>query len=72
MNTEKKQRGRPHKLDEDKLIGRRVSMVQARWDAIDAFLLTDGVKLNELFHGVSEALAIIMRREEGEQCESGL
>lgn len=47
-------------------------MVQARWDTIDAFLLTDGAKLNELFHGVSEALGIIMRSEEGEQCESGL
>ena len=72
MDIEKKQRGRPHKLEEDKLIGRRISMVQARWDTIDAFLLTDGAKLNELFHGVSEALGIIMRSEEGEQCESGL
>lgn len=72
MNTEKKQRGRPHKLEADKLIGRRISMVQARWDAIDAYLTREEAKLNELFYGVSEALEIIMRQEEGERCESGL
>ena len=32
---EKKLRGRPLKLEQDKLIGRRISMVQDAWDTID-------------------------------------
>ena len=32
---EKKLRGRPLKREQDKLIGRRISMVKAGWDVID-------------------------------------
>ncbi len=32
---EKKLRGRPLKREQDKLIGRRISMVKAGWDTID-------------------------------------
>ena len=70
MNTEKKLRGRPHKKEEDKLIGRRISMIKSEWDSIDEFLLSDHMKMNELFHGVASALAAINIRGE-EPCESG-
>ena len=53
---EKKLRGRPLKLDEDKLIGRRISMVQGRWDIVDRFCEINEVTLSELFCDVSEAL----------------
>ena len=53
---EKKLRGRPLKLEEDKLIGRRISMVQSRWDIVDRFCEINEVTLSELFCDVSEAL----------------
>ena len=61
---EKKLRGRPLKLDEDKLIGRRISMVQSRWDIVDRFREINGINTNELFCDVSEALFEMMHREE--------
>jgi hypothetical protein len=56
MNTEKKLRGRPHKLEEDKLIGRRVSVEQAYWDIIDDFLVEKEVDLAELFRLIGVAI----------------
>jgi hypothetical protein len=61
---EKKLRGRPLKLEEDKLIGRRISMVQSRWDIIYQFCSMNDVTLNELFCDVSEALSGMMDGKE--------
>jgi len=61
---EKKLRGRPLKLDEDKLIGRRISMVQSRWDIVDRFREINEITTNELFCDVSEALFEMMHRKE--------
>jgi len=64
MNTEKRRRGRPHKREEDKLIGRRVSMVQNNWDIIDDFLDHQDMDLNDLFEYLSVAIAVATSREE--------
>jgi hypothetical protein len=56
MNTEKKLRGRPHKLEEYKLIGRRVSVEQAYWDIIDDFLEEQEVDLADLFRFIGVAI----------------
>lgn len=64
MNTEKRRRGRPHKREEDKLIGRRVSMVQNNWDIIDDFLDHQDMELNDLFEYLSVAIAVATSREE--------
>jgi hypothetical protein len=56
MNTEKKLRGRPHKLEEDKLIGRRVSMEQAYWDVLDDFLEEQEVDLVDLLRIIGVAI----------------
>ena len=61
---EKKLRGRPLKLEEDKLIGRRISMVQSRWNIIYQFCAINDVTLNELFCDVSEALSGMMDGKE--------
>lgn len=61
---EKKLRGRPLKLEEDKLIGRRISMVQSRWDIVYQFCAMSDVTLNELFCDVSEALSGMMDGKE--------
>jgi hypothetical protein len=61
---EKKLRGRPLKLEEDKLIGRRISMVQSRWDIVYQFCAMNDVTLNELFCDVSEALLGMMDGKE--------
>jgi hypothetical protein len=61
---EKKLRGRPLKLEEDKLIGRRISMVQSRWDIVYQFCAMNDVTLNELFCDVSEALSGMMDGKE--------
>jgi hypothetical protein len=61
---EKKLRGRPLKLDEDKLIGRRISMVQGRWDIVDRFCEINEVTLNELFCDVSETFSDMLHGEE--------
>ena len=64
MNTEKRRRGRPHKREEDKLVGRRVSMVQNNWDIIDDFLDHQDMELNDLFEYLSVAIAVATSREE--------
>jgi len=56
MNTEKKLRGRPYKLEEYKLIGRRVSVEQAYWDIIDDFLEEQEVDLADLFRFIGVAI----------------
>ena len=61
---EKKLRGRPLKREKDKLIGRRISMVQGRWDIIYQFCSMNDVTLNELFCDVSEALSGMMDGKE--------
>jgi len=70
MNTEKRRRGRPHKREEDKLIGRRVSMVQNNWDIIDDFLDYQDMDLNDLFEYLSIAIAVATSREEEEVYEN--
>lgn len=47
---EKKLRGRPLKREEDKLIGRRISMVQNGWDIIDEFCELNDVTLEEFLY----------------------
>ena len=64
MNTEKKLRGRPHKLEEDKLIGRRISMIQANWDSIDEFIEERDMSLSELFQYISLAIEVATSGEE--------
>lgn len=56
MNTEKKLRGRPHKLEEDKLIGRRVSVEMDYWDVIDDFLVDQEMDLADLFRLIAKAI----------------
>jgi len=56
MNTEKKLRGRPHKLEEDKLIGRRVSVEMDYWDVIDHFLIDQEMDLADLFRLIAKAV----------------
>jgi hypothetical protein len=58
MNTEKRLRGRPHKKEEDKLIGRRISMIQANWDLIDEFIEERDMSLSELFQYISLAIEV--------------
>jgi hypothetical protein len=48
MNTDKKGRGRPLKSEEDKLIGRRISMTQSEWDIVDYFCFKNGINLGDL------------------------
>jgi hypothetical protein len=56
MNTEKKLRGRPHKKEEDKLIGRRVSMELDYWNIIDDFLANKEFDLADLLRFISIAI----------------
>ena len=56
MNAEKKLRGRPHKLEEDKLIGRRVSVEMDYWDVIDDFLVDQEMDLADLFRLIAKAV----------------
>lgn len=53
MNIEKKRRGRPHKLEGDKLIGRRVSMEMVYWDVLDDFLADKELDLADLIRYIS-------------------
>ena len=55
---EKKLRGRPLKRDEDKLIGRRISMVQDAWDAIDMLCHINKMTVEGLLYLTCAALAI--------------
>ena len=56
MNAEKKLRGRPRKLEEDKLIGRRVSVEMDYWDVIDDFLVDQEMDLADLFRLIAKAI----------------
>ena len=55
---EKKLRGRPLKREEDKLIGRRISIVQNGWDIIDEFCELNDVTLEEFLTDVFGALLL--------------
>jgi len=55
---EKKLRGRPLKRDEDKLIGRRISMVKAAWDAVDSLCEDNSVTLEGVIHAGCSALVM--------------
>jgi hypothetical protein len=70
MNTPKRRRGRPHKKEEDKLIGRRVSMTQNDWDVIDEYISNKRLTLNHLMIDIAEIILLINHKEEN-QCESG-
>jgi len=70
MNTPKRRRGRPHKKEEDKLIGRRVSMTRNDWDVIDEYLSNKRLSLNHLMIDIAEILLPINHQKEV-QCESG-
>ena len=56
MNMKKKLRGRPHKLEEDKLIGRRVSVEMDYWDVIDDFLVDQEMDIADLFRLIAKAI----------------
>ena len=59
INTmEKKLRGRPLKREEDKLIGRRISMVQNNWDLIDEFCELNNVTVGEFLTDLFGALLL--------------
>lgn len=47
-NTMKKGRGRPLKNEEDKLIGRRISLTSAEWEIIDYFCDKNAINLGDL------------------------
>lgn len=47
---EKKLRGRPLKQEQDKLIGRRISMVKAGWDTIDLLCAKNQMTIEGLLY----------------------
>ena len=55
---EKKLRGRPLKREQDKLIGRRISMVQNNWDLIDEFCELNNVTVGEFLTDIFGALLL--------------
>jgi hypothetical protein len=55
---EKKLRGRPLKRDEDKLIGRRISMVKAAWDTIDLLCAKNQMTIEGLLYVTCAAMCI--------------
>jgi hypothetical protein len=55
---EKKLRGRPLKREEDKLIGRRISMVQDAWNTIDMLCHINKMTVEGLLYLTCAALAI--------------
>ena len=59
MNTEKRLRGRPHKREEDKLIGRRISMTQNDWDSIDEYISDKNLTINQFMMDISEVVLLI-------------
>lgn len=56
MKKEKRLRGRPLKNEEDKLIGRRVSVEIDYWDVIDDFLVDQEMDLADLFRLIAKAI----------------
>lgn len=55
---EKKLRGRPLKLEQDKLIGRRISMVQAAWDTLDLLCKKNEMTIEGLLYVTCAAMCI--------------
>jgi hypothetical protein len=55
---EKKLRGRPLKQEKDKLIGRRISMVQDAWDIIDILCTTNKMTVEGLLYMTCAAMCI--------------
>ena len=55
---EKKLRGRPLKREKDKLIGRRISMVQAGWDTIDTLCDIHDLTLEGMLYLTCAAMCI--------------
>jgi len=57
-NTIKKGRGRPLKNEEDKLIGRRISLTASEWEIIDYFCEKNGINLGDLMVVLSSDLEV--------------
>lgn len=55
---EKKLRGRPLKREEDKRIGRRISMVQDAWDVIDALCHINKMTVEGMLYLTCSAMCI--------------
>ena len=55
---EKKLRGRPLKREQDKLIGRRISMVKAGWDVIDILCAKNQMTIEGLLYVTCAAMCI--------------
>ena len=55
---EKKLRGRPLKREQDKLIGRRISMVKAAWDTIDTLCKTHDMTIEGLLYVTCAAMCL--------------
>ena len=55
---EKKLRGRPLKREQDKLIGRRISMVQAGWDTIYAVCAKHDMTIEGLLYITCAAMCM--------------
>jgi hypothetical protein len=64
---EKKLRGRPLKREKDKLIGRRISMVQDAWDAIDMLCHINKMTVEGLLYLTCAALAIDAQNQTKDQ-----
>lgn len=64
---EKKLRGRPLKREEDKLIGRRISMVQDAWNAIDMLCRINKMTVEGLLYLTCAALAIDAQNQTEDQ-----
>ena len=64
---EKKLRGRPLKREQDKLIGRRISMVQDAWNAIDMLCHTNKMTVEGLLYLTCAALAIDAQNQTEDQ-----
>ena len=63
MNTEKKLRGRPHKKEEEKLIGRRVSIEAEYWGVIDDFIDNQEINLAELLRIIAMTIYAASNKE---------
>ena len=64
---EKKLRGRPLKREKDKLIGRRISMVQAGWDTIDTLCATHDLTLEGMLYVTCAAMCIDAQNQTEDQ-----
>ena len=64
---EKKLRGRPLKREKDKLIGRRISMVQDAWNTIDMLCRINKMTVEGLLYLTCAALAIDAQNQTKDQ-----